>query len=77
MALLELSLAVARVVFVYDFRKADGKLGSVGQGGPGKGTLRDMTDEFQLWANVTSYCKGPWLAFRRRGMTGEDCRNHA
>lgn len=63
MALLELSLAVARVMFVYEFRLAAGELGQVGQGGQGSGKL----NEFQLFTTVTSFCKGPWLVFRERG----------
>ena len=62
MALLELSLAVARVMFVYDFRLVEGELGHVGQGAQGSGKL----SEFQLFTTVTSFCKGPWLVFRKR-----------
>ncbi|KAI9874884.1 MAG: hypothetical protein M1830_009181 [Pleopsidium flavum] len=65
MALLELSLAIARTLFVYDFRQAEGGLGRVGEGGSEKGDLRGRVDEFQLYANVTSYCEGPWIIFRK------------
>ncbi|KAI9812638.1 MAG: hypothetical protein M1827_004627 [Pycnora praestabilis] len=67
MALLELRLTVARVLFTYELRMADGELGTVGEGMLGQGRMRGKREEFQLFSNVTSYCRGPWLMFRERG----------
>ncbi|KAL9117878.1 MAG: hypothetical protein Q9187_005578 [Circinaria calcarea] len=65
-ALLEISLTLARVVFDFDFRLADGGRGHIGEGTPGLGSGRHRADEFQLWAHVTASSKGPELQFRRR-----------
>jgi cytochrome P450 len=59
MALLELRLLVARTLFGFDFRLADG------QELRGK-TMYEAKDEFRLYSHVTSYCEGPWLAFKAR-----------
>lgn len=65
MALLELSLAVARVMFVYDFRLAEGG-GELGRDGVGGRRRRAQEREFRLFTTVTSLCRGPWVVFRER-----------
>ncbi|CAG8974862.1 hypothetical protein HYALB_00000477 [Hymenoscyphus albidus] len=70
MALLELNLLVARTLFCFDFRLASGRLATVGRGHSDKGGLRSRENEFQLFANITSYCEGPWIVFKRRGVAG-------
>jgi cytochrome P450 len=64
--LAELHIMFARTMFAYDFRIADGPLGSVGQGSGKNGDLRSCESEFQLFAHVTSYCEGPWVVFKAR-----------
>ncbi|TVY85564.1 Cytochrome P450 monooxygenase [Lachnellula suecica] len=65
MALSELNLLVARTMFLYDFRLADGPLGAVGRGAPEKGKLRSRENEYQVFANITSYSDGPWIIFKK------------
>ena len=66
MALLELSLAVAHVLFTYDFRVPGGEVTTLGKKLRLGREPENQEDEFQLFANVTSLCKGPWLEFRKR-----------
>ncbi|GAP87075.1 putative benzoate 4-monooxygenase cytochrome P450 [Rosellinia necatrix] len=58
LALIEISLAMAAVIRAYDFRQADGDLGSVGEG---KGVFRGQFDT--KWA-FTSLKDGPYIQFR-------------
>jgi cytochrome P450 len=62
MALLELRLLMARTLFGFDFRFADGR---TSQKLPGKGGY-EGEDEFRLYSHVTSYCEGPFLASKAR-----------
>lgn len=66
MALLNVSLAIARTIWLYDFRKADGKLGSVGEGSPTAPVGRQRVNEYQLQATITSMGDGPYLVFQDR-----------
>ena len=66
LALLEISLTLARVIFHFDFRRAEGELGRIGEGTPGVSNGRHRADEFQLWTHVTASSKSPQLQFQRR-----------
>lgn len=66
MALLNVSLVIARTIWLYDFRKADGELGHVGEGSASASRGRQRVNEFQLQATITSMGKGPYLVFRSR-----------
>jgi len=70
LALLQISLTLARVVFAFDFRPAEGELGHVGEGTPGVSNGRHRLTEFQLGAHVTAYSKGPLLQFRAKKHQG-------
>ena len=70
LALLQISLALARVVYEFDFRLAQGELAHVGEGTPGVSNGRHRVNEFQLGAHVTASCNGPQLQFRRRTTEG-------
>lgn len=65
-AYLERSLAIAKMFWYFDFEKAKGKAGKLGQGGPGQETGRERKGEFQLYDVVTADHKGPNLTFKPR-----------
>ncbi|KAF2472676.1 cytochrome P450 3A31 [Lindgomyces ingoldianus] len=74
MALVELMLTMATVLWTMDMRPATGAAGDVGGGNPDSGVLgRHDPDEYQLFhGGITSIKKGPLLQFSRRrlGMVG-------
>lgn len=62
-AYLEMSLAIARLVWLMDFRPAD----STGEGKPGSGIVgRERKEEFQIVDMFSSSKEGPVLQWRRR-----------
>ncbi|KAH9904060.1 cytochrome P450 [Xylariomycetidae sp. FL2044] len=65
MAYLEASLVVAKTLWYFDFRTAEGPAGRVGGGTPGSG-WRDRADEYQLYDIFTADHDGPNLVFRPR-----------
>jgi cytochrome P450 len=67
MAMAELLLTTAQVMFSMDFKKADGPHGEVGQGRIGMGRGRERPEEFQLLSHFVTVGKhGPILQFRKR-----------
>jgi cytochrome P450 len=71
LALSELKLVVARVVFQFDFRKSVGNEGRIGVGRIGVGGGRDRINELQMRSHLTTSIKGPYLEFRgRSGSAG-------
>ncbi|KAH8723182.1 benzoate 4-monooxygenase cytochrome P450 [Phaeosphaeriaceae sp. PMI808] len=68
MALVELMLAMATVLWIFDVRPAAGPTGDVGGGDALKGEFgRHDPDEYQLFhGGVTSIKEGPMLKFSRR-----------
>lgn len=66
LALMEINLAIARVVWCMEFRKAKGPLGSIGEGRPGATDGRHRVNEFQLEDHLTSMKNGPMIEFRQR-----------
>ena len=66
LALMEISLTIARLVRSLEFRKAKGPLGHVGEGHQGANNGRHRVNEFQLEDHLTSQKNGPILEFRRR-----------
>ncbi|EMR69095.1 hypothetical protein MGN70_009186 [Eutypa lata] len=67
MAYLEASLTLARTIWYFDFEKAPGEPGKLGEGEEGRKDGRHRTDEFQLYDIVTADHDGPNLVFRPRG----------
>ncbi|OTB12190.1 hypothetical protein K445DRAFT_321192 [Daldinia sp. EC12] len=63
MAYLELSLALSKIFWYYDFETAPGELGQVGVGEQG---------EFRLYDIFTSTHDGPYLVFKPRGTFTKD-----
>ena len=65
-AYLEMSLAIARLMWCLDFTCADG----TGEGVPGSGVMgRERKEEFQIVDMFSSSKSGPVLRFRRRRET--------
>jgi len=62
LAYLELSLCLARMIFMMDFEAVD----SLGEGCPGLGRGRERKEEFQVTDMFSSNKKGPVLRFRPR-----------
>ncbi len=69
LAYLELSLAVARILFLMDFEAVD----NTGGGRPGLGRGREREEEFQIIDMFSSNKQGPNLRFKTRPCrTGEE-----
>lgn len=68
LAMTEISVALARVIYSMDFRQSDGQIGEVGEGRPGEGNGRHRVREYQLASHLTSWSSGPMIQFRRRDM---------
>lgn len=66
-AYLESSLTVAKTLWYFDFEKAPGKAGELGEGGPGLGRGRERKEEFQVYDVITAEHRGPNLVFKPRG----------
>lgn len=66
LAMTEISVALARVIWQMDFRQTNGKVGLVGQGMPGQSNGRHRVNEYQLASHLTSWSTGPFVDFRRR-----------
>lgn len=62
LAYLELSLCLARMIFMMDFEP----VGSLGEGGEGQGRGRERKEEFQVIDMFSSNKKGPVLRFKSR-----------
>ncbi|PWY91941.1 cytochrome P450 [Aspergillus sclerotioniger CBS 115572] len=66
LAQLELQLALASIVWSYDFRRPDTAAGAMGAGYSGAGVGRTNPQEFQLYDHIISQKRGPVLQFRPR-----------
>lgn len=66
LALLEVSIALARLIWLMDFRIGNKGKESLGKGTPNATNGRNNGLEYQLYSHLTSYSQGPMLAFRKR-----------
>lgn len=64
----EVMTTVATVLYLGDFRFAEGELGRVGRGVPGAAYGRHRANEYQLRDHITGQKQGPWLCFTRREL---------
>jgi cytochrome P450 len=67
MAYLEMSLTIARTLWYFDFRKAPGEAGRLGEGDPSRKDGRARVNEFQLYDSIVVDHEGPNLVFIPRG----------
>jgi cytochrome P450 len=66
MGYLEASLALAKLVWHFDFERAPGPLGLVGGGEPGRWDGRTRLEEFQIKELFATSHDGPYLMLKRR-----------
>lgn len=66
MAYQEMSLVVARILWYFDFERAAGEAGKLGEGEPGRTDGRGRKEEYQLFDLAVSDHVGPNLVFRPR-----------
>ncbi|KAI1357545.1 cytochrome P450 [Xylaria arbuscula] len=66
MAYLESSLVLAKLLWHFDFRPAQGELGELGGGIPGKTDGRGRKDEYQLYDQISGAHDGPCLILEPR-----------
>lgn len=71
MAYLEMSLAIAKTLWFFDFKKAPGALGKVGEGHPEYPDGRRRVNEFQLRDIFAALHDGPNLVFQPREGVAE------
>ncbi|KAH6651497.1 cytochrome P450 3A31 [Truncatella angustata] len=62
----EMMLTIATILFVGDFKFADGEEGAIGRGQSGAVHGRHRSNEFQLYDHVTCQKQGPFLQFSPR-----------
>ncbi len=67
MALLQIRLVIARVAWLYDFRRAEGDNRHVGENRIENLNGCYAATEYKLRAHISAACDGPMLVFRRRG----------
>jgi cytochrome P450 len=71
MAMMEMTLAVARVVWALEFRRPEGDAGRVGEGGQTGEKGRERKGEFQTVCWFLADRDGPMVEFRRRELGAE------
>ncbi|KAF1964768.1 hypothetical protein BU23DRAFT_491609 [Bimuria novae-zelandiae CBS 107.79] len=67
MAYLEISLTIARTLWYFNFKKAPGAAGKLGEGDPRKKDGRERVEEFQIYESLVVDNDGPNLVFTPRG----------
>lgn len=72
MAYLEASIVLAKMIWYFDFERAQGTLGTVGAGKRGDRHGRHRTNEYQIYDIFTAKCDGPYLTFRPREQQIQD-----
>lgn len=65
-ALTELSITLARVMWLMDFRMCGTQMQNQGGGSSDKQGGRNRADEYQIYSHLTSWSVGPMLEFRER-----------
>jgi cytochrome P450 len=68
----EITLALAKTLWYFDFEPAAGDLGKIGGGGPDQIEGRQRGDEFQIQEIFGAYNDGPYLTFHPRGHYHEE-----
>lgn len=65
LAMMEVSVAMALVLLLMDFRAVGEECGPSGRGIEGAMDGRDQVGEYQLYSHLTSYSLGPMIQFRK------------
>ena len=68
MALLQIRLVIARVAWLYDFRRAEGDDRHVGENRVEYQKGHYTATEYGLRSHISAACDGPMLVFHRRGV---------
>lgn len=76
MAYQEVSLALAKTFWYFDFELAPGKEGQLGGGDPSFGVGRERQDEYQIYDIIAATHDGPNLVFKTRGDLYKDIEKH-
>ncbi|KAI1453478.1 cytochrome P450 [Annulohypoxylon moriforme] len=63
----EISLVIAKTLWYFDFEKAPGEAGKLGEGEPGRTDGRGRVSEYQLFDHAVADHDGPNLVFKPRG----------
>lgn len=66
LAYTEITLVIATMLFLGDFKFAEGELRNIGRGIKGVGGGRHRENEYQLYDHIAGQKQGPWLQFSRR-----------
>lgn len=66
LALAELTLGIATMLWRYDFALGEGKGMALGAGRKGLGPGRERENEYQLYDHITASKEGPMVCFRQR-----------
>ena len=66
LAYLQISLALANILYYFDFEQAPGNQGQIGGGVKGRTDGRGRENEFQLYDILTALHDGPVLMFKER-----------
>lgn len=66
LALAELTLGIATMLWRYDFVLSEGKGVALGAGRKGLGPGRERETEYQLYDHITASKEGPMVCFRER-----------
>ena len=65
-ALTEISITLARIMWLMDFRLCERQMDSQGEGKLYKTDGRHRVNEYQIYSHLTSWSEGPMLEFRER-----------
>lgn len=74
MAYHEISLVIAKTLWYFDFHRAPGEAGRLGEGVPGSTDGRHLKGEYQLYDLSVADHHGPLLQFIPRGDLGDELR---
>ncbi|ETS78085.1 hypothetical protein PFICI_10147 [Pestalotiopsis fici W106-1] len=75
MAYLEISLVIAKTIWYFEFEKAPGPLGDVGQGKNETGAGISQPKEYELFDMFNANHNGPYLVFKRRTDCPDELEN--
>ena len=67
-AMAEISIALARVMWLMDFRLCGSQADHHGEGKPENTQGRHRINEYQIFSHLTSWSEGPMLEFRERAQ---------